>query len=152
MRVWKYLVAMADMSIGLLGVFIIIFLVTKPSTDNTMIHEKESMIEKLKQEVNKLEIEISQAKSGISIDPTADHTIVTLDSDGILINDEKYGYNQQFPSRQAFASWLRTMPIHKDVLFTIKSDLSVNEMTKVIDIVKQIHPDVSVSITVMKKS
>ena len=158
MRIWKYLVALADLSIGLLGLFVVIFLVTKPSQEKVQAHESDKKIktqqlkiEELKQKVNRLNIELSKAQTGVPLTSDKSSEITIHANKSLSIKASKNSPEEHFTSIQSFKRWLQQNRLHNDIVLKIDSNLPVQEMTNVIDAIKSIQGGVSVGVAVVNE-
>jgi len=158
MRIWKYLVALADLSLGLLGLFVVIFLVTKPSQEkiqaresNKTVKAQQLQLEELEQKVKRLNIELSKAQTGESLSSDESSEITIHANRSLSIKAGKKSPEEHFASIQSFRHWLQHNRLHNDILLKVDSKLPVQEMTNVIDAVKSIQGGVSVGVAVVNE-
>ena len=158
MRIWKYLVALADLSIGLLGLFVVIFLVTKPSQEkiqaresNKTVKAQQLQLEELKQKVKTLNIELSKAQTGEHLSSDESSEITIRANKSLSIKAGKQSPVEHFTSIQSFKRWLQHNRLHNDIVLKVDSKLPVQEMTNVIDAVKSIQGGVKVGVAVVNE-
>ncbi|MCK6561889.1 hypothetical protein HUU39_24525 [candidate division KSB1 bacterium] len=149
MKVFKYLVALADISVGFLGLFFIIFAVTRPSLSPVLAEQRqlEKTLQQLRAEVRQLE-EIKLAKSAAARRAASENSakiIVALN--GVTIEVDKRQTRFRDPS--SFARGARQFSWPDNVVLYIDHRLPFEKVVTVIDALKQVNQEITVQIAAL---
>ncbi len=142
MKVFKYLVALADISVGFLGLFFVLFAVTRPAL------RESAEIERLKNEVRLLqELQLSRAGAGGETEKLA-AKIYLRQNDLTVMLDQK----EQSLKYKDFAAAAKKEKWPNKVALYVDQRLPFNRVVAVIDALKQSAEGVQVQIAALKKA
>ena len=146
MRVFKHLVAMADIAVGFLGLFFIIFAVARPNSAVDSTGQQEEF-ERLKEKLHELEtLELAPSQSGRSL-PNKELASIMLTPDGIRIvvrgSASVSTTHDDFRSTAAKINW------PGEVVYYIDRRVTFEKVVSVIDALKQLRPHIAVRIAAL---
>jgi hypothetical protein len=145
MRVFKHLVAMADIAVGFLGLFFIIFAVARPNSaaDFSQLQE----LDRLKQKLHELEtLQLAPSKSGKSL-PKEERASITLSVDGIRIRIR--GAEAVSATHENFRAVAAKIKWPAEVIYYIDRRITFEKVVSVIDVLKQLQPNITVRIAAL---
>jgi biopolymer transport protein ExbD len=164
MKVFKYLVALADISVGFLGLFFIIFAVARPTISSDAERNRlRQTVDSLRREIRELEqIKLGSAASGKKLGADASAKIIVAAS---FINveilrkhrpasDLQYGNGAgqtRFASADEFAANAAAMPWPPNVVLYVDHRVPFEKVIAVIDALKRTGKDVTVQIAALAK-
>lgn len=146
MKVFKYLVALADISVGFLGLFFIIFAVARPSLLDSAarVDELQATIDELKRHLVELEkISLSDAKAGTAIGKHTGATI-TIGTNGLSIRIGES--TREFATVPLFERAAAGIPWPPMVLLLVDKRVDFDQVVRVIDALKRSNKHLSVRI------
>ncbi len=151
MKVFKYLVALADISVGFLGLFFVIFAVTRPSLPHITLEKErlERTAEQLRREIRQLE-EIKLAKAG------ATKALAGKDAAKIIITGqslvvERAGQQTRFATLDGFSAGVRNWRWPASVVLYVDHRVPFEQVVGVIDALKKNQNEISVQIAALAK-
>ncbi|MDZ7305305.1 MAG: hypothetical protein ONB44_24540 [candidate division KSB1 bacterium] len=151
MKVFKYLVALADISVGFLGLFFVIFAVTRPTLSSAVSERRklESQLQQRREEIRQLE-EIRLAKSGagrkFAEGPSA-KIIVAAEA----VSVELAGRTTRFDHLSAFAAAAPRLRWPENVVLYVDHRVPFARVVQVIDALKSSNHDLTVQIAALAK-
>lgn len=149
MKVFKHLVALADISVGFLGLFFIIFAITRPTFSPALAEKQrlEKTLEQLRADIRQLE-QIKLAKSSAARQNTsADAAKITVALHELTV--ELRGRQSRFPNPAAFARSASKFNWPENVVLLIDHRVSFDKVVAVIDALKQINKNITVQIAAL---
>ncbi len=151
MKVFKYLVALADISVGFLGLFFVIFAVTRPSMPNVEVEKEklEQTLQQLRQDIRQLE-EIKLAKAG------AGKALAGKDAAKIIVTGqslvvERAARQTRFATLEAFAAGVQNWRWPASVVLYVDHRVPFAQVVGVIDVLKRSPGEISVQIAALAK-
>ncbi|KAA3613953.1 MAG: hypothetical protein DWQ05_16910 [Calditrichaeota bacterium] len=152
MKVFKYLVALADISVGFLGLFFIIFAVTRPVTPEVM-QQNRALDKKVRELQNHLQslqnIELSRTGSGTILQRKNAAEIIILTNGNINV---KVGSRKQNLDNAAqFATFAQKQKWPQHAILYIERTVPFAQVTEVIDHLRQKDQKIQVQIATLRK-
>lgn len=152
MKVFKYLVALADISIGFLGLFFVIFTVTRPSVTGAGGEKArlEQALLRLREEIRQLEeIKLAQSRrAGQKLpDGQAAKIIVAVQE----VTAEIAGRTLRFDHPAAFAAAAPRLRWPDNAVLYIDRRVPFERVVQVIDALKQSNEEIAVQIAALAK-
>lgn len=150
MKVFKYLVALADISVGFLGLFFVIFAVTRPSLPNVARarEQLEQTLQQLRDDIRQLE-EIKLAQSRHAGKTLADKAAAKIIVTGQSLVVERAGRQTRFATLEAFAAGVRNWRWPASVVLYVDYRVPFEQVVGVIDALKQNQDDIAVQIAAL---
>jgi biopolymer transport protein ExbD len=149
MKVFKYLVALADISVGFLGLFFVIFTVTRPTLSSAVSEKRrlERDLQQLREEIRQLQ-EIKLAKAGAArqaVSADAAKIIVT----GQALTVELAGRQTRFAALAAFAAAAQNWRWPASVVLYVDHRVPFQQVVGVIDALKRNNDTITVQIAAL---
>lgn len=151
MRVFKYLVALADISVGFLGLFFIIFAITRPTLVETIAEKARNRetIEKLQQKIRELEeINLAKASSG---NPLSDKDAASITIRRKSITMAHQGHESRYRDPAGFARAAQRLDWPASVILYVDRRVAFDRIVQVIDALRQSNAEISVRIAALAK-
>lgn len=150
MKVFKYLVALADISVGFLGLFFVIFSVTRPTLSGAAAEKQRlaQTVQQLRAEIRQLE-EIKLAKARSAGKALADKNAAKIIVTGQGLVAALAGRQARFPSLAAFAAGTAGWRWPASVVLYVDSRVPFQQVVGVIDVLKQNRDEISVQIAAL---
>jgi biopolymer transport protein ExbD len=150
MKVFKYLAALADISVGFLGLFFVIFSVTRPSLQTTARERQqlEQTVRQLQDEIRQLE-EIKLAKSRSAGKKLATAGAAKIMITGQAITAEISGRKSSFATINSFVAGTQAWRWPANVILYVDYRVPFERVVHVIDALKQTNEDISVQIAAL---
>jgi biopolymer transport protein ExbD len=151
MKVFKYLVILADISVGFLGLFFVIFAVTRPALHSSPAQRQrlEQALHQLRAEIRRLE-EIKLAKAGAAKKPAGNEAakiIVAVQA----IAAEIAGRKAHFSNAAEFAAASRSWRWPDSVVLYVDHRVPFEQVVNVIDALKGINETITVQIAALAR-
>ena len=149
MKVFKYLVALADISVGFLGLFFIIFAVTRPTLPKATTEQKklEEEIKKLHSDIRQLEeIKLTKAQSGKQLSSKQTFKII-VSREGITL--DRRGDKTKYLSIKDFTAAVKKLKWPETVVLYVDHRIPFERVVQVIDTLKQIDQEIAVQIAAL---
>jgi hypothetical protein len=111
MKVFKYLVALADISVGFLGLFFVIFTVTRPSLPNATLEKEnlERIVQQLRQDIRQLEeIKLAKARSAGKALAGKEAAKIIITGQSVVV--ERAGRQTRFATLDDFSAGTQNWP------------------------------------------
>ncbi len=146
MRVFKHLIALADIAVGFLGLFIIIFAVTRPCLRDTTaaLAQKDAELAQLQQKLHELEeLQLPESATGRQMSDAEAGKIILTDSE---IRVDLNGKKSTFASVDAFQSATAGLTWPQIVVLYVDRRVTFDKVVEVIDYLKQTQQNISVRI------
>ena len=147
MKVFKYLVALADISVGFLGLFFVIFSVTRPSL-STDRQKLEQTVQRLRSEIRQLE-EIKLAKSQRAGKALAGQHAGKIIVTGQSLVVEIAGRQRRFLNLGDFAAGTQGWSWPPSVILYVDHRVPFAQVVGVIDALKSSNEEISVQIAAL---
>lgn len=149
MRVFKYLVALADIAVAFLGFFFIIFAITRPTLTSTLEDNKrlEQANRELQQRIRQLqEIDLNKVQSG--------ETLNAPDAADIVVEKEavRVRYQNRNNRYATVESFLISMPEHNwpaHIVFYVDRHVPFDVVVRIVDALKKHNEEVVVKIAAL---
>ncbi|MCI0694027.1 hypothetical protein L0337_18720 [candidate division KSB1 bacterium] len=151
MKVFKYLVALADISVGFLGLFFVIFAVTRPMLPGAAVEKQrlEKILQDLREEIRRLEeIKLAKAGAGQKL-PAGQSAKIIIAAQAVTV--EMAGQTKRFASTAAFAALAPRLSWPGNVVLYVDHRLPFERVVQVIDALKQGKQDIAVQIAALAK-
>jgi biopolymer transport protein ExbD len=151
MKVFKYLVALADISVGFLGLFFVIFAVTRPTLSSAVSEKRrlERDLQQLREDIRQLQ-EIKLAKAGAARQPlSANAAKIIITAQALTVELE--GRQTRFATLAAFAAASQNWRWPASVVLYVDHRLPFQQVVGVIDALKHSHQDLAVQIAALTK-
>ncbi len=154
MKVFKYLAALADISVGFLGLFFVIFSVTRPSVQSTASErqglESRNAGQQLREEIRQLEeIKLAKARNAGKKLTTAGAAKIIITGQAITV--EISGRQTRFATSNSFVAGTQTWRWPASVILYVDARVPFEQVVHVIDALKQTNADISVQIAALVK-
>jgi len=149
MRVFKYLVTLADISVGFLGLFFIIFAVTRPTALQELTEKRklEHQLEQLRQQIGQLEkIELSKASTAQKMTSEQSAKIIV---ERQRITVELQGQKRRFRSINRFDAVAKKMHWPASLVLYVDRRVPFDNVVKIIDVLKRIDREIAVRIAAL---
>ncbi len=137
MKVFKYLVALADISVGFLGLFFVIFAVARPTISSNVTERSrlQETIDKLRQDVRILE-EIKLTKAGAGKKFSADRAgKITITGHELIV--QLSGATRRLNSIAEFSSAAARWRWPESVVLYVDHRVPFEQVVHVIDVLKR---------------
>lgn len=151
MKVFKYLVALADISVGFLGLFFLIFAITRPSLSGAVMEKRqlEKKLAEMRAEIRQLEeLKLAGTSTG---KPFADDGAgkVMLSTSGVQI--EIGGQRWHYRNAAGLAAAAPQLPWPSAVILYVDHRLAFERVVAVIEALKTVKRDLTVQIAALAK-
>jgi biopolymer transport protein ExbD len=151
MKVFKYLVALADISVGFLGLFFVIFAVARPTLNGSSAEKRrlEQTARSLREEIRRLEeIKLAKAGAGQKL-PAGESAKIIITVQAVTV--EMAGQTRRFAGAAAFAALAPRLPWPGSVVLYVDHRVPFERVVQVIDGLKQSNADIAVQIAALAK-
>lgn len=144
MRVFKHLMALADIAVGFLGLFFIIFAVTRPAMHNSSGSRSDAQIRELEEKIRVLEeLKLSNSESGKTMSDEKAASI-TIAREHVRLNLP--GSSPIVSSHERFADAIAGAALPETAVLYVDRSIAFDRVVHVIDRVKQLKPGIVIRI------
>jgi len=151
MKVFKYLVALADISVGFLGLFFIIFAITRPTVLDALseLQRRDNIIRELRSQIRELqELNLAKAESGKAL-PDKPAANIRIEQRGFRV--DVAGHKRRFTDAGAFQKQAGQIAWPKSIVLYVDRRVPFARVVQVIDILKQVNHSIRVKIAALAK-
>lgn len=151
MKVFKYLVALADISVGFLGLFFVIFAVARPTVSGTTAERSRlrQTVDSLRQEIRELEkIKLGRAAGARKLAGEGSAKIIVAPG---FITAEVSRRRRRFATVDEFVAAAPAIPWTPNVVLYIDHRVPFEKVIAVIDALKRTGREISVQIAALAK-
>lgn len=149
MRAFKHLIPLADVAVGFLGLFFIIFTVTRPDLNESVAQakEREKTVRQLQEKIRELEkLHLASAHSGKPL-AEMEAASITLTENEIRVNLKQR--ETVFANSGAFQSAAAKIDWPPEVVLYIDQRIPFARVVVLIDALKQVQDGITVRIAAL---
>jgi len=149
MRVFKHLIALADIAVGFLGLFFIIFAITQPGQHETsaQTNEREKAFHQLQERIHELEkLQLAGTRAGRPL-PGAETASVTLTENEIRIRVRQQ--ESAFSDSRTFQNAASKLDWPSEIVLYVDQRIPFARVVEIIDALKQIQGEITVRIAAL---
>ncbi len=148
MKVFKYLVALADISVGFLGLFFVIFSVTRPTMPNAVEQRGlEQTLQQLRGEIRQLEeIKLAKASAGKAL-PGKDAAKIIITGQNFIV--DLAGRQTRFTTLADFVAGTQNWRWPGSLILYVDHRVPFEQVVGVIDALKRRNDEITVQIAAL---